>query len=58
MQEERTPEALESARSEYERQEQKQEYVPRPKWHIVMAWVLIAIVILGIINLCYWQMAS
>ena len=58
MREERTPDSLASVRSEYERQEEKQEYVPRPRWHIVMAWVLIAIVVLGIINLCYWQMVS
>ena len=53
MHDEQTPEALESARNEYERQAQKQEYVPRPRWQIVMAWILIAIVLLGIANLCY-----
>lgn len=56
MDKERTPEALESARAEYERQSRQEEpYVPRPKWQIVMAWVLFGIVVLGIINLCYWQ---
>lgn len=58
MQEEHTKESLESTRDAYEREQLAQErepYTPRPKWQIVMAWVLIAIVVLGIINLCYWQ---
>lgn len=55
MNEDQTREGMESARTEYERQEQKEPYVPRPRWQIVMAWVLILIVVLGIINICYWQ---
>ena len=58
MHDEQTPEALESARNEYERQAQKQEYVPRPRWQIVMARVLIAIVLLGSANLCDWQLTA
>lgn len=55
----RTPEDLEQARLDYERTSQaneKQTYTPRPKWQLVMAWVLIGIVVLGIINIVYWQM--
>lgn len=51
-------ESLEGVRREYERQEEKEQYVPRPRWQIVMAWVLFAIVVLGIINICYWQFTS
>jgi hypothetical protein len=36
-------------------EKEKQPYVERPRWQIIMAWVLLAIVILGIINICYWQ---
>ena len=33
-------------------------YAPRPKWQIIMAWVLLCIVILGVINICYWQITG
>ena len=57
MRKEQTPEELEGIRRQYERQQEEPEpYVPRPRWQLVMAWVLIAIVVLGIVNLCYWQM--
>ena len=31
------------------------EYTPRPKSQIVLAWVLIAVVVFGILGMCYWQ---
>lgn len=60
MQDERTTESLESAKTEYERQEEEssQKYVPRPKSQLILAWILLAIVILGIINLCYIQITG
>ena len=58
MREEQTTEALENARETYERQNQEDPYVPRPRWQIVMAWVLFAIVVLGIVNICYWQFTA
>ena len=36
----------------------KQTYTPRPKWQVVLAWVLLVIVVLGVLNLCYWQLTS
>ena len=39
-----------------EEPEEEKKYVPRPRWQLIMAWVLIAIVILGVINICWWQM--
>lgn len=53
----RNPEDLEQARTDFEREREseKQVYVPRPKWQLVMAWVLIGIVVLGIINLIWMQ---
>ena len=60
MQDERTTESLESAKTEYERREEeaKQKYVPRPKSQLVLAWILLIIVVLGIINLCYIQITG
>ena len=39
-------------------QEEKRPYVPRPRWQVVMAWVLLGIVLLGVLNLCYWEIFS
>jgi len=59
MRKESTPEALEGVREDYERQTAEQEpYVPRPRWQLVMAWVLFGIVVLGIVNICYWQITG
>lgn len=38
--------------------EEKHPYVPRPRWQVIMAWVLFGIVLLGILNLCYWEIFS
>ena len=35
--------------------EQRGEYTHRPKHQIVLAWVLIAIVVLGVLGMCYWE---
>ena len=32
-----------------------EKYTPRPKWQIALAWVLFAIVVISIINICYWE---
>ena len=34
----------------------KKPYTPRPKSHIILAWVLLAIVIFAIGGMCYWEM--
>lgn len=52
------PDSLESVREEYERRRDSEPYVPRPKWQIVMAWALLAIVVLGIVNLCWIEMTG
>ena len=31
-------------------------YTSRPKSHIILAWVLLAIVIFAIGGMCYWEM--
>ncbi len=64
MQDDRTTEGLRDARSAWEREREQeagreqQKYTPRPWWHVAMAWVLLAIVLLGIANLCYWQITA
>lgn len=32
----------------------KQHYTPRPKWQLVFAWVLAAVVFLAFLGTCYW----
>jgi len=34
---------------------EKQKYTPRPKWQLILAWVLIAIMVIAVLNICYWQ---
>lgn len=58
MREERSTEGLDAVREDYERQAQKEPYVPRPKWQIIMAWALFAIVVLGVINICWLQISG
>ena len=36
--------------------QEKEHYTPRPKWQVYMAWVLLAIVLIGVI-LYYMQIA-
>lgn len=48
-----TEEELEKLQAYVEKQ--NEHYAPRPRWQVVMAWVLLGIVILGVINICYWQ---
>jgi len=52
--EERTTESLESERLREQEKEQKH-YTPRPKSHVVMAWILLAVVIFAILGMCYWE---
>ena len=39
-----------------ERQEEKPHYTPRPKSHIVMAWILVGVVLFAFLGTCYWLM--
>ncbi len=34
--------------------EEKPHYEPRPRWQLVWAWILIAIVAVGFLGYCYW----
>jgi hypothetical protein len=55
MDEKPNQEELEKLQIHMDEEERNGRYAPRPKWQIVMAWVLCGIVILGVLNLCYWQ---
>ncbi len=48
-------ERLEYQSGQRNEKEQRGEYTPRPKRQIVLAWVLIAIVVFGVLGMCYWE---
>lgn len=58
MRQDRSTGGLDGVREDYERRNQKEPYIPRPRWQIVMAWVLFAIVVLGVINICWLQITG
>ena len=49
----RTPEELEHFGANQEEKETKK-YTKRPLSHVIMAWLLIAIVLFGFLGTCYW----
>ena len=36
-------------------QKEETHYTPRPKFHIVLAWVLAAVVLFAFLGTCYWM---
>lgn len=48
------PNELEKLPDFPEVEEEKPAYEPRPRWQIIWAWVLIAIVVVGFLGYCYW----
>lgn len=54
MDEYRSPEMLEKLSQET--QPQKQDYTPRPKSQVVLAWALAVVVVLAFLGTCYWLM--
>lgn len=52
MQEQHSTERLDYTSS---RQQQEQtHYTPRPRSHIVMAWILVGVVVFAFLGTCYW----
>lgn len=49
-----SPESLEHFSRE-QTPEEKQAYTPRPKKHIILAWIAIAIVLFAFFGTCYWM---
>ena len=35
--------------------QEQSDYTPRPKYQQVLAWIAIAIVVLGFLGTCYWM---
>ncbi len=33
-------------------------YTPRPKWQLLLAWILVAVLLLGILGSYYWMMSG
>lgn len=50
-----TPEELEHISAENQSAENKENYTPRPKKQLVLAWILIAVVLFGFFGMCYWM---
>lgn len=50
-----SPEELEHfSANQPENDQEKKVYHPRPVWHSVLAWLLIAIVLFAFLGTCYW----
>ena len=55
MNNDHSTEQLEYQSGQRNEKERQGEYTPRPKHQIELAWVLIAIVVLGVLGMCYWE---
>ena len=55
MNNDHSTERLEYQSGQRNEKERQGAYTPRPKHQIVLAWVLIAIVVLGVLGMCYWE---
>ena len=56
MKQNKTSEQLEYDSAKAQQKDEKRSYTPRPKSQIILAWVLIAVVVLASLGSCYWQM--
>ena len=54
---EHSPENLEHLSNEAQAPEEKKKYTPRPKSHLILAWVLIAVGLFAFLGMCYWMVA-
>lgn len=55
MKDEHSQERLEYQSSQQTQTQPRGAYTPRPKRQIILAWVLIAVVVFGVLGMCYWQ---
>lgn len=37
-----------------EAREEKPQYVPRPRWQILIAWILVILMVIGVAGYYYW----
>lgn len=54
MSECRSSEELEHISAHAQPEKEKQEYTPRPKWQLVLAWLCAGAVAFGFLGMCYW----
>ena len=40
--------------SAHQQENEKQEYTPRPKWQLVLAWLCAGAVLAAFLGTCYW----
>ena len=50
---EHTPENLENISTQNQQEQNK--YKPRPIRHLILAWILIAVVLFAFLGTCYWM---
>ncbi len=54
---EHTPEELEYNSFRETQPEEKEHYTERPKSHLILAWIAIAVVLFAFLGMCYWMVA-
>ena len=54
---EHSSENLEQLSMNEQNPEEQKKYTPRPKGHLILAWVLIAIVLFAFLGMCYWMVS-
>ena len=54
---EHSPENLEHFSGQQQVPEEKKPYTPRPKGHLILAWLLIVVVLFAFLGMCYWMIA-
>ena len=54
---EHSPENLEHFSGQQQVTEEKKSYTPRPKGHLILAWLLIVVVLFAFLGMCYWMIA-
>ena len=52
---EHTTEKLEQISAGQQPVGEEKKYTPRPLRHIIVAWLLIAVVLFGFLGVCYWM---
>ena len=52
---EHSTENLEQISAAQQPADEEKKYTPRPLWHIILAWFLIAVVLFGFFGVCYWM---
>lgn len=49
-----TPETEAETPEQMPQEQPKERYVPRPKWQLVLAWILLVLMVIGVAGYYYW----